>query len=48
MRLFFEILNLFDAVIKFMLRVELLNLLLCVGVFGVCVGLALRIRKMTV
>lgn len=48
MRLFLEILNLFDAAVGCMLRVEFLRLLLCIGVFGVVAGLALRIKKMTV
>lgn len=48
MRLFFGILDLFDSVVSFMLRVELLRLFFCIGVSVVCAGLAQRIRKMTV
>ncbi len=48
MWLFLGILELFDTAVGCMLRVELLCLLLCVGVFGVVAGLALRIKKMTV
>lgn len=48
MRLFFGILDLFDALIKFMLGVELLRLFLCTGVIGIVAGLILHIRKITV
>ncbi len=48
MRLFLEILGLFDTAVGCMLRVELLRLLLCVGALGIVAGLALRIKKMTV
>lgn len=48
MRLFFGILDLFDALIKFMLGFELLRLFLCICVIGIVAGLFLHIRKMTV
>lgn len=48
MRLFSGILSLFDALIRFMLGVELFRLLLCIGVIGIIAGLFLHIRKMTV
>lgn len=45
MRLFLKILNLFDTAVGCMLCVEFLRLLICIGVFGVVAGLALRIKK---